>query len=170
MIDMNDNLLFFEKQRFHQWWLYLILIAINGFFVYLFVQQIIFDQPFGAQPMSNQSLLIALLVSILITFFLANFKLEIKIKNDGLYIRFFPFHFSFRHYRWDAIEKLYLRKYSPLGEYGGWGYRFGSGGKAYTISGNQGLQIELKNNKKLLIGTQKREELESVLKKLDQLK
>ncbi len=167
---MNDNVLFYEKQRFHQWWLYLILIAMNGFFVYLFVQQIIFDQPFGAQPMSNQSLLIALLVSILITFFLANFKLEIKIKDDGLYIRFFPFHFSFRHYRWDVIEKLYLRKYSPLGEYGGWGYRFGSGGKGYTISGNQGLQIELKSNKKLLIGTQKREELESVLKKLDQLK
>ena len=167
---MDTDLLFYEKQRFHQWWLYLILIGMNGYFIYLFVQQVIFDKAFGEQPISNLSLGISVLVSILITIFLANFKLEIKIKVDGVYIRFFPFQFSYKHYSWDTISKLYVRKYSPLGEYGGWGYRFGSGGKAFTISGNQGLQIELVNHKKLLIGTQKGEEIESVLNNLGQLK
>jgi hypothetical protein len=167
---MDADLLFYEKQRFHQWWLYLILIGMNGFFIYLFVQQVIFDKAFGAQRISNLSLSISALVSILITIFLANFKLEIKIKADGIYIRFFPFQLSYKHYSWVNISKLYVRKYSPLGEYGGWGYRYGSGGKAFTISGNQGLQIELVNHKKLLIGTQKAEEIESVLNNLGQLK
>jgi hypothetical protein len=33
----------------------------------------------------------------------------------------------------------------------------------YSISGNQGLQIELKNKKKILFGTQNHEELNKII-------
>jgi hypothetical protein len=65
--------------------------------------------------------------------------------------------------------KCYVRKYKPLAEFGGWGLRFGVSGKAYNISGNKGLQLELTNNKKLLIGTQKPEELSEALNKIGKL-
>jgi len=39
-------------------------------------------------------------------------------------------------------------------------------GVAYNISGNMGLQLELKNGKKILLGTRKPTELEDVLKKV----
>ncbi|NQX76517.1 MAG: hypothetical protein HRT75_02160 [Gilvibacter sp.] len=67
---------------------------------------------------------------------------------------------------WDEIESLYVREYSPIGEYGGWGYRLSfskSTGRAYNVSGNLGIQIELKNGKRVLVGTRKKEEAEAVI-------
>jgi len=60
-----------------------------------------------------------------------------------------------------------VRKYSPIGEYGGWGYRVAGkrSGVAYNISGNMGIQIELKNGKKILLGTRKPEEAKEALRK-----
>ena len=52
-----------------------------------------------------------------------------------------------------------MRKYSPLREFGGWGYRVGPGGKAFNMQGNMGLQLEMMGGEKLLIGTRKPEEL-----------
>jgi hypothetical protein len=58
-----------------------------------------------------------------------------------------------------------VRKYNPLTEYGGWGYRTGFGKKsgAMNVKGNIGIQIELSNGKKLLLGTQKKTEANKVL-------
>ena len=71
-----------------------------------------------------------------------------------------------------GISKVYVRKYSPLADYGGWGLRFSMSGqgKAYNVSGNVGLQLEFSNGKKLLIGTRKPDELSSVLNEMGQMK
>ena len=63
------------------------------------------------------------------------------------------------------IAKAYVRTYSPLGEYGGWGLRYSlsGNGMAYNVSGNKGLQLELSNGKKVLFSTNKLEELELFL-------
>src|SRR5690606_41120216 len=99
-------------------------------------------------------------------------KLETKIKNDGIFVRFFPFHISFKYYPWDEISSSFVRKYSPLVEYGGWGWRFSlfGSGTAYNVSGNMGLQLIFTNKKKLLIGTKKPDQLTEVLNKIGQLK
>ena len=52
-----------------------------------------------------------------------------------------------------------MRIYRSFREYGGHGIRYGSKGKAYTVSGDRGVQIELLNGKQLLIGSQRAEEL-----------
>jgi hypothetical protein len=65
------------------------------------------------------------------------------------------------------LIKCYVRKYNAIAEYGGWGWRLGLFGKgtAYNISGNEGLQLEFINGKKLLIGTQKLEALSGIVEK-----
>jgi TATA-box binding protein (TBP) (component of TFIID and TFIIIB) len=64
-----------------------------------------------------------------------------------------------------------VREYAPLSEYGGWGLRYSvNHGKAYNVSGNQGVQLFFTNGKKLLIGTQKPEEITAILKQINQLK
>ncbi len=97
-------------------------------------------------------------------------RLDTEIREDGIYYQLFPFHFKMRKIAFDDIEKVYVRKYNPLMEYGGWGIRLGLFGKgwAINISGNKGIQIEFKNKKKrkFLLGTQKPEEVEAVLNKL----
>ena len=109
--------------------------------------------------------LLGIAVSIAFVFFL---KLKTKIDEIGVHYQFFPFHFSMKTIRWQEIKKANIRTYDPIGEYGGWGLKGGalwnkSKGKAITISGDIGIQLELKNNKKLLIGTQKKEDAFRVL-------
>jgi hypothetical protein len=55
-----------------------------------------------------------------------------------------------------------------LTEFGGWGLRYGFGGKAYKIKGNIGLQLNFKDSSNLLIGTQRPEELRVIFDKLRQ--
>lgn len=165
---MDKNVLFSEKQKFSQWWAWLIIIALNGVFIYGIYQQILNGEQFGNKPMSNTGLIITEVMMLLISFLLISSQLETQIKTDGIYVRFFPFHLKFKYYPWTNLKKSFVRKYSPLGEYGGWGLRYGifGSGKAYNVSGNKGLQLEFLNKKKLLIGTNKPEELNALLSKL----
>ena len=169
---MNTETLFFEKQRFNQWWVWLSLVLLNGLFLAGVYTQVLKGQQFGDKPMSNTGLLIAAGISLLCTLLFYIFRLETRIKRDGIYVRFFPIQLAFKHFKFDDINKLYVRQYRPVSEYGGWGLRVGfSGvGKAYNTSGNKGLQIEFKDHRKLLIGTNRPEELKNVINALGQLK
>lgn len=169
---MTDKNLFTEKQRFTQWWLWLILLGINSLFLFGVFKQIIMGEPFGDKPAGDTELLIISGAMIAFTLAFLSIRLETEIASDGIYVRFFPFHLRFRHYTWDSLTKSYIRKYSSIAEYGGWGIRFGfpGKGKAYNVSGKNGLQLVFRNGKKLLIGTKKADEIEAVLKQLGQYK
>jgi hypothetical protein len=168
----DKEILFSESQKIKQVWIWLILLGINGLFLIAIIRQIIGGQPFGNNPMSNTGLLVGMSLSILFTIIMANFRLDTLIKKDGIYVRFFPFHLRFKKYPWESLTKSYVREYSPITEYGGWGLRYGflGKGKVYSILGNKGLQLECKGKKKLLIGTQKPKELKEVLELIGQLK
>lgn len=169
---LNNEILFTESQRFKQWWLWLILLSFNGLFLFGVFKQVIEKEQFGDNPMSNEGLLTATVLTIIITILFVNYRLDTKIKTDGIYVRFFPFHIKFKHYTWDKLTKSFVRQYSPLTEYGGWGLRLGlfGNGKAFNVSGDKGLQLEFTDNKKLLIGTNRPEELTETLIKIGQLK
>ena len=79
------------------------------------------------------------------------------IKEDGIQIKFFPFTDFIIPF--NKIKNYKIKKYRPITEYEGWGIRFNKSGKAYTVSGKIGLQIELSNGKSILIGTQKSDAL-----------
>lgn len=168
---MNSDILFAERQRFRQWWIWLILLGINGFLLFGVFQQVFGGRQFGDKPISNEGLLFTLGLSLLLTVLFINLRLDTQIKKDGIYVRFFPFHLNFKEYSWDKISKLFVRQYNPIGDYGGWGLRLGlfGKGKAYNVSGNKGLQIVFTDNTKLLIGTKKTEELRDTLEKLGKL-
>lgn len=156
---MNSAILFQEKQRFTQWWLYAILLLPFGFMVYSIWTKGTFDLV---------SVLVESLVLASILTFIFLVRLETRISEEGISIQFFPFIRKPRLYPWEALSKVYVREYSPLGEYGGWGLRYSlQNGKAYNIKGNKGLQLELKDGHKLLIGTQKMDEIQQVLTSLN---
>ena len=49
--------------------------------------------------------------------------------------------------------------YRPLLDYGGWGIRFGRGGRAYSMVGDQGVQLVMRDGSRILIGSQRPEAL-----------
>lgn len=169
---MNKEILFRETQKFRQWWLWLILMGINGLFLFGVFMQVIGGQKFGDKPMSDSQLITATFFTIILTLLFTSIRLETIIKNDGIYVRFFPLHLKFKHYSWERLTKSYIRQYSAISEYGGWGLRIGIFGKgnAYNVSGDDGLQLEFIDNKKLLIGTNKPDDLTQLLQKIGQLK
>ncbi|MBU0696762.1 MAG: hypothetical protein KKE39_09605 [Bacteroidetes bacterium] len=89
---MNNEILFSERQRFKQWWVWLILLVVNGFFLFGLFKQIIGGQQFGDKPLSNVEVLIAIGLTLLLTLLFLTLCLDTIIKNDGVYVRFFPFH------------------------------------------------------------------------------
>ena len=156
----NQTVFYREVQHFRQVWLWIIILSIPALMIYAVVEQLFLGRPFGDNPAPDAVLIIlAVIFGLgLPALFLAT-NLTTEVRSDGLYIRFFPFHFSFRRITSDELAHYEARTYSPLREYGGWGIRYGSKGKAYNISGNRGLQLEFSNGDRLMIGSQRPEEL-----------
>jgi hypothetical protein len=160
-------MIFQEIQRFRQWWLWLIILSISillvGTYGYGMIKQLVFGQPWGDNPMSDTMLLIVggfviALCAGLIWLFYAT-KLVTEVRSDGLYIRFFPFHFSFHRIPLEKLKRYEVRTYRPIRECGGWGIRFYKSGKAYNVSGNRGVYLEFLDREPMLIGSQRPEEL-----------
>src|SRR3989338_1458457 len=121
---MDSPVLFSEKQRFKQWWFWLILFAVNAIFLIGVVQQVILGKQFGDKPMSDTGLCIVAGIFLAITLILSFSQLHTIITREGIVVRLIPFHFGFKRYTWDQFSKVYVREYSPLTEYGGWGLRY----------------------------------------------
>lgn len=164
---MKTKILFNEQQRFTQWWLWVILAAVIFLPLYGLVQQLQLAHPFS-NPEITTGILLSLVVVLPLGALFFLMRLRTQINEQGIAVQFYPLHLKFQQFNWAEIEQVYVRQYSPLSEYGGWGWRYGLGGsgKAYNISGNKGIQILFKNGKKLLIGTKKPEAAAAALKQL----
>ena len=102
------------------------------------------------------------LLAIIILGFLV-LRLHTRIDSTGIYAKFDPLNLANKKFSWDEIKSCYVRKYSPLTEYGGWGIRGFPKAKAYNVSGNMGIQLVTKAGKKFLIGTNKPEQAQKVI-------
>ena len=161
---INSPALYRETQRFRQWWMWTLVLFIALLSLYGAVQQLILEKPFGNNPAPDGwMIVIAIIFGIGLPIFMYMINLTTEIRSDGLYVRFFPFHLSYIRITTQEIVSFETCTYSPLGDYGGWGIRFGKKGKAYNVSGNRGVQLELSNGKGLLIGSQRPEELVETL-------
>jgi len=106
-------------------------------------------------------------VPIAVTALFLLLKLETEVRPDGLYVRYFPFHIHFKRFGPEDLSECYARRYKPIMEYGGWGIRCSlRNGKAYNVSGNRGVQLVLSSGKKLLIGSQKADELAAAIREI----
>ena len=163
--------LFYERQYFRQIWLWIILLLVNGFFIFALVKQIFFGQVFGDKPMSNGQLIFAVSIVLIVTLLFVFLRLETEITEEGVYYRFFPFQITRKKISWSRISKAFVRQYNPIAEYGGWGLRIGlfGRGRAFNVSGKEGLQLIYDNGKKFLIGTNKPVDLQNALQQLGRL-
>ena len=169
---MNEELLFTEKQQFRQWWLWILMLGITAFSLFSSYQTFLAISKEKVEIERMIGMFIAIVTPLLPILIFLVLKLETKITREGIYVRFFPLQLKFKFYNWEGLTKCYIRQYSALAEYGGWGLRLGlmGSGRAYNVSGNKGLQLETTNGKKLLIGTNKPDQLMEVLLSLSQIK
>jgi hypothetical protein len=93
-------------------------------------------------------------------------SLKTHYSQDGIEIKFFPFLRKKKFISWKDVRSAEIREYRPIKEYGGWGVRFSPQGRAYNVQGKWGLQLILKDDKKLLIGTLRPDELNAYINSL----
>lgn len=160
------EVLFQERQFFRQWFVWLPLLATDVFFIWGLVQQLVMGEPWGDNPMSDLGLVLTSLMVFALTGLFMAMHLSTEITKEGVHILFFPL--TRRFIAWDEVEQASVAEYNPLLEYGGWGLRWGRNGRAYNVSGRTGLELLLKNGKKVMIGTQRGEELPLILHKARQ--
>lgn len=132
----RDTASFREVQRFRQPWLWALL-------AFVCVVSIVASGPIGV------------VVAGAIVAFMWSLRLETEIRADGLYVKFTPFHLSYRQVPWTDVDAVEAATYRPIREYGGWGIRFRRGGVAYNVSGSKGVRIGRSDDRELLIGSQR---------------
>lgn len=158
---------FREVQRFTQWWVWLLVLGIAGLEWYSFVQQILFHIPFGDNPAPDWLVIVlALLFGVGLPLLFIAAQLVTEVRDDAVYVRFVPFHFSWVRIAPESISSAAAGRYNPLLDYGGWGIKQGRGGKAYNTSGNQGVQLVLSDGSRLMIGSQHAVELAAAIDEL----
>jgi hypothetical protein len=161
---MKDDILFYESQPGWRNW---ILVAVT-IFASFHVGGVLF---LASKNIDENNFWIALIISLLalgLMTCLLFVKLRTFVTEEGIYVKYFPFLFKTKFFSWNNIQNAYIRKYGSLKEYGGWGVRSSFGnGNAYNVYGNIGLQIVFQDEKRLLIGTNQAEELEEILKILN---
>jgi len=162
----EPKVLFSEIQRFSLFLtmpfvlLFIVAIGLEGHMVLRPILEGADDPwPGWALPVS----IVGIILNIVISMILVSARMQTRLQSDGLYLRFFPFHLQFRKINYDDITLIYPRTYQPLSEFGGYGIRLGGTGRAYNVSGNKGVQLEFANGHKLLIGSQKPDELTTAL-------
>jgi hypothetical protein len=138
---METNPQFREVQRFRQPWIWALLGGISLLLIVL-------------GPISWGGLIVVGAVATL----LYSLRLETEVRADGIYLKMWPLHRSFRQISWAEIERYESTQYSPLREFGGWGIRWTPGKLAYNVSGDRGIWIERTNGRTVLVGSQHPEE------------
>lgn len=151
----RQNVLYREIQRPRQLWLLVIVVGIAILMWYGFMRQIIYDIPFGDNPAPN-SILIVFWVTFGVLFpivFLFMMKLIVEVREDGIYVRYVPFHFQYKQFRFQDIRQTKKMEYHPIKQFGGWGIRYNADGeKAYNMSGTFGIKLNTKQQT-IIIGT-----------------
>jgi len=171
-----EKILYKEVQKFRQPWVWLIIIPIvAGTVIYFSIginQQVIGGKAFGDKPMSDAGLIIVAVFSFLLVVGLSvlfyTMKMITEVRSSGICFRYPPMLNKNKMIRKEEIESYEVRTYKAIKEYGGYGIKVGlkKYGKAYTVRGNSGLQLLLKNGDKVLLGTQRREAIRSAVHKM----
>ena len=90
-------------------------------------------------------------------------KLTVAVDEDGVHIRYRPF--VRRKIPFDEIQSFRVRRFRPIREFGGWGIRRAPGRRrAYTVTGDRGVELYLADGSSLMLGSRRPDELAAALR------
>ena len=97
---------------------------------------------------------------------IAFLQLTTEIDAKGIRFRFKYLPFAHNDFKWEEVKMVRVITYNPW--FTGFGLRlFTQWGTVYNTKGRRGLQIILNNGKAYMVGTQRAEDMQTVLKELD---
>lgn len=148
---------FKETQKINQWWVWVLLLVVAAIPIWRFFQQVDSGQTIGEVLLSSGFLTMITVPGLVILLFLV-LKLTTEVTAEGIKIKYFPLWGT--RIAWDKVQSAEIIQYGFVG----YGIRLSfKHGVVYNAKGNIGLQIVEKNGNKVLIGTQRPDELRTVV-------
>ncbi|TME94561.1 MAG: hypothetical protein E6I40_07615 [Chloroflexi bacterium] len=146
---------FHEEQRFARSWSWLLVLLV--------VVALVAVATAGLSPRPTPAAAIAAAALVFAVVFVVLFvaRLETEVTADDLVIRFHGLWPTRRVKLADVVEHV-ARDYSIF-DSGGWGVHWGLAGLTYNVSGNRGVQVRLRDGKRLLVGSQRAVELNAAI-------
>jgi len=152
---------FSEKQKMKGLWIAIIPSVFIPCFMAYKDYQTLFQDWNSALPFIG---VLFLIISVILL--LLKMKISTTISNECIEVQYFPFNLKPRKIYWNELTSFETRTADCLKEYWGWGYKGTKKNRSYTAYGDYGLQLTFQNGNRLFIGSQKKEELEKVVREL----
>lgn len=160
----DAGIVFREVQQFRQPLLWLLLGGMSVFMIVLFGAGFLKLQ--AANNKFSWLLFLPPLIMIFVDLMLYTSRLVTEVRSDGLTVQFVPFHGTAQNISLENLAAHESIKVQALREYGGWGIRYSKAGKAYLVSGEQGVRLTYADGKRLFIGSQTPAELDRAIESL----
>lgn len=154
---------FEERQHFRQWWMWGLILLVAGLAWWALVQQVVLGQPFGNNPGPDWLVWILwLLIGLGLPALFVWAHLRLTVTDETVLISYVPF--TSRRIPLVEILGANAREYDAIREYGGWGIKGWSREKrAYNVSGNQGVELFLRDGRTVMLGSQRADELAAAI-------
>ncbi len=148
---------FHEEQRFGRWvWVVIAVIAVPVLIGALGAARSGVD---GVVP-----ILVGPATVVAVLLLLALAKLVTDVDQHGIHVSFHLL-WPTRHIPLADVLRAHATEYSPLVDYGGWGVRLSWKGWAFNTGGAEGVLVETKSGKRIMIGSRRAKELEAAIAK-----
>jgi len=154
----KQEMLFHEVQALRQWHGRIVLALPPAALLFIAIRQIVFHNPWSHPPMTNGSVIFLTVLLLAVYFRLITVRLVTDLGSAELSIGLRGLWRS-RRVPLMAIHSATAVQYDPATEFGGYGIRSSARGMAYIASGNRGVEVELIEGRKLLVGSQRADEL-----------
>jgi hypothetical protein len=149
---------FHEEQHFDWFWSAVVFIPplLVGYGIY-------------RQVISGGLLWPAFVVTAVVAVWFLRLKLVTEVRDDGVFI-WFVWLWPERTIPWDQIRSVETRVYRPVRDFGGWGVRWAARGIVYHARGNRGVRMILASGERVMIGSQRADELAGAIARRTGLK
>jgi hypothetical protein len=128
----------------------------------LLIWQVVLGHAWGKLPMSNGNIIGWTIFLWIIYLRLITVRLVTEVQKWALIVSLRGFWRS-RRVPFDAIVSVESVTYDPARDYGGYGVRSTREGQAYLAGGTHGIRLTLANGEKLVVGSQRADELAGIL-------
>ena len=164
---MPNPVLFSEHQQLPKWLNWVIILP-EALILALVVIQSVYQALQTHKSIASTDLLVPLVIVCVVTIlpvvFVLAAKLVTTVSDDGMSIRWIPLQLHPVKIDLDNAVSVTAMTYNALRDFGGWGIRYGLHGMIYNMQGNKAICITYQQGKKLMIGTQRPDELLAAVK------
>lgn len=155
------NRIFKESQSYAGTWVMYFIILVEAPTLILLI--VLYFTSEDKQEMATALGVVSSTMALLLIL-LFNIKLETRIDDKEITIRYLPFIRKWKKYTKTQIKSWEVSSYQAVMDYGGWGIKGNRTTRAYSVLGSEGLLLDVGEKKKIRIGTMKAKELQAFMK------